>query len=724
MTKGTEQKTTVLPKADGVATVPLPAVPERPAGLLAPKRGVGLSLRYKIFGFVLLLVVAILASVLAVVQLRATAVTRKSIDAAMRNTGGVYGTFQDEAFGKISSAARQLADDPATKAAITSTDHQTLLDFLESKRKEALSADYLMALDARGVLLARTDKPADSGAELGDKSPLFSQPLQGKPASGFASRAGSLELVVSVPVFEGANPIGVLVVAQTVGAALATRAKELTNAEATFLTQGEKGLAVVSTTLRRETAEMLGVSIGSKPELLDPSLKEGKIAGPVELPLADDPNVVIAVPLASASGARLGLFVASRSLYQEMASYRQIRDTIVWVGAGAVLFALLLSFFMAARITRPIRALVEVTEAIQDGNLDVVIPDAPNDEIGMLTHSFARMLVELRQKAEMEQYLQTMSMQAVGGTMGTPWVPGGVTAPAVAGGTAVMNPAGTAPVASSASLKPGSLFHNRYDIEQILGAGAMGMVYRAKDRELDEEVAIKTIRNESLASDPTAIERFKQEIKLARKITNKHVLRTFDFGEAEGVRFITMEYMKSVTLKHLLEQKKALPLGPGLHLAKQICDGLTAAHEQGVIHRDIKPQNMLVNQRGDLKLMDFGISRLADSKGMTQEGMVIGTPDYMSPAQAQGKPLDQRSDIYSTGVVLYETFCGRLPFSADTALAMVLKHIQEAPAAPRRVNPAVPEPLEQIILKAMAKNPSERYQQISQLHEDLSNISS
>ncbi|NJN47619.1 MAG: serine/threonine protein kinase [Candidatus Competibacteraceae bacterium] len=183
-----------------------------------------------------------------------------------------------------------------------------------------------------------------------------------------------------------------------------------------------------------------------------------------------------------------------------------------------------------------------------------------------------------------------------------------------------------------------------------------------------------------------------------------------------------MEYVEGVTLKVLLKQRRLMPLGPGLHLAKQICSGLAAAHEQGVIHRDIKPQNMLVDPKGNCKLMDFGLARLADSVAITRTGLVMGTPHYMSPEQADGKALDARSDIYSTGVVLYEMFSGKLPFDGDTALSIALQHIQDKPPQPSQTGVTISAELERIILKAMAKKPADRYPQISDLYEDLSGV--
>ena len=171
-----------------------------------------------------------------------------------------------------------------------------------------------------------------------------------------------------------------------------------------------------------------------------------------------------------------------------------------------------------------------------------------------------------------------------------------------------------------------------------------------------------------------------------------------------------MEFVKGITLKHLVEQDQLIPTPVALRIAKQICAGLAAAHEVGVIHRDIKPQNIIIEPTGGLKIMDFGIARLTQERGMTATGTVVGTPDYMSPEQARGVDLDFRSDIYSTGVVLYELFTGTLPFEGDTPLAVVLKHVQEKPPSPQTKNPKIDPKIAAIILKCMQKDPPERYQ--------------
>ena len=200
-------------------------------------------------------------------------------------------------------------------------------------------------------------------------------------------------------------------------------------------------------------------------------------------------------------------------------------------------------------------------------------------------------------------------------------------------------------------------------------------------------------------------------------------MRTHDLGEVDGLYFITMEYVEGHSLKHLIQSRGALPVNVVLTIGKQLCRALEVAHEQGVIHRDIKPQNMIVEPSGNLKVMDFGIARLAKrSSGMTQAGMALGTPEYMAPEQLLGSEVDFRADLYATGAVLFESLTGRTPFVADSAITLVAKQIEEVPPSPRSLNAEVPEPLEQLILRALRKDPAERPQSAMLFYEELDAI--
>ena len=272
----------------------------------------------------------------------------------------------------------------------------------------------------------------------------------------------------------------------------------------------------------------------------------------------------------------------------------------------------------------------------------------------------------------------------------------------------------------TAKLASGTTFASRYEIVEELGKGGMGRVYRVEDKKIGEEIALKLIKPE-IASDQAMIERFRNELKLARKITHKNVCRMHDFHEEEGIPFITMEYVAGEDLKSFMRQKGKI-IEEAISIAKQVCEGLAEAHELGVVHRDLKPQNIMIDKKGRARIMDFGIARSIEAPGVTSSGMMIGTPDYISPEQAEGEKADQRSDIYSLGSILYEMVTGSVPFKGDTALSVALKHKTKIPPDPKKLNPEVPKELNRLILICLEKERERRYQTAEDLLADLRNI--
>jgi serine/threonine protein kinase/tetratricopeptide (TPR) repeat protein len=304
--------------------------------------------------------------------------------------------------------------------------------------------------------------------------------------------------------------------------------------------------------------------------------------------------------------------------------------------------------------------------------------------------------------------------------MSRPGSDGGVTTPAtgVPSGWSIANPSAAA--GSAAQISAGTILGTRYEIINLLGQGGMGAVYKAKDRELERLVALKVIRPE-FAAQPETLHRFKQELILARQITHKNVIRIFDLGEADGIKFITMEFIEGHDLKAQMVSEGKLPYEETVRIMDQVGNALEAAHAEGVVHRDLKPQNIMLDKSGKAAVMDFGIARSIEpgAMTMTQTGMLVGTPDYMSPEQVMGEKVDARSDLFTFGVILYELLTGATPYKADSVQATMFKRTRERAKPPIEVNPEIPRILSDIATKCLEIDANLRYQSAREILQDF-----
>ena len=270
-------------------------------------------------------------------------------------------------------------------------------------------------------------------------------------------------------------------------------------------------------------------------------------------------------------------------------------------------------------------------------------------------------------------------------------------------------------------LTTGSSFAERYQIIEEIGTGGMGKVYKDLDTEIHEKIALKLLKPE-ISGDRKTIERFQYEMKLARKISHKNVCRMYHLAKDKGKYYITMEYVHGDDLKSMIRMTRHLSIGAVLSIGKQICDGLEEAHSLGIVHRDLKPQNIMIDRGGNVKIMDFGIARSLREKGITDSGIMIGTPEYMSPEQTEAKDIDLRTDIYSLGIILFEMATGKTPFEGDTALSIAMKHKGEVPQDPKELNPNIPDDLSWVIRKCLEKDKKDRFQSVDELRTELVKI--
>ncbi len=673
-----------------------------PAAAPAPPFG----LTAKIFLASTLLVVAVLGITFGVTSVKANRTADAAIHRALLSTRRAVDDYLAARTRTLGRASTVATDVPQYR--------QRLLN--QRARAEALDqaddirglidAAWVLVTNSDGILIARTDYREQYDRDL-SVAPLVANALSGEQTSGawLDDVRGAMFIAVGTPLRDRPTsaPLGALVATYQIDDSLATAIKQATNSDVVFFALDTLNQPVVvgSTVPSQDIAPVLQSTVKSEALAADTGGEGMSLAAA----MGNQHLIGLAGAIRSPSGDVRGGFVALRSRESELAAFNALQRTMLWAVALGVVLALIFAFVQARQIAGPVRRLAVATRKVQEGDYSVDIAVQSRDEIGILAQAFKGLVEDLKAKDALVEYMMAAS------------------------GSAATQPIASVPTeiraAGGEPLRPGATFAGRYEVKEIVGAGGMGVVYRAFDRELQEPVAIKTLRPEALAGGSAALERFKQEIRLARKIAHRNVVRTYDLGEQNGMYYLTMEYVEGTSLKQLIVSRGKLPVAVTLTVGKQLCRALEVAHAEGVIHRDIKPQNMVVEPSGFLKVMDFGIARLANppqGKGLTEAGTSIGTPDYMSPEQLSGAELDPRSDLYAAGVVLFECLTGRVPFEAETTWALVAKHLEEEPPDPRRFNSDVPPLLAAVILKAMAKNAADRYGTATEMHDALARL--
>ena len=677
------------------------------------RRAPAISLTWKIFLGGVVVVAAVSALTLAITARSAERTADASVTRGLAATRAHVRAILEGRERGLEASAQVFARNPNFRALFENplTERSTFLD-QAGEAVERIGASTVHLTDAHGVRLARSDDPA-AGADTLARSALIARALAGRRSAGAAVISDTvLHQAIAVPI-EGASArvVGVLMATKAVDDSLAREITAATSSGVVFFALDSTGRPRISassvardqalTQLLDERAPIWAAAdAGSPSGAAGAALDTAGELSKTEVTLGETRWVASGAALRSAGGAALGGFVALRSLDEEMAAFTRLERSIVLATLAGLLLAFGLSYLMARAITRRVGVLETATRRAADGDYAAEIPVRGSDEIGRLAESVRAMLGDLREKRDLVDFLS-----AAAGSREQPRDPLGARTQQIGDG-----------------LQPGQKLAGRYEIIETIGSGGMGIVYRALDLELSEPVAVKTLRREYV-SDSTALARFKSEIRLARRISHRNVIRTHDLGETDGMYFITMEYVEGTSVKALITERGRLPVHATLPIARQLCRALEVAHEEGIIHRDIKPHNMVLAPDGVLKVMDFGIARLLGrtQQGMTQTGMVVGTPEYMAPEQLLGEDVDARADIYAVGVVIYECLTGRTPHSADNAMQLISRVLEQAPVPPRELVPEVPQKLSDAVLAALHRDRGERPKTVGELHDLLVN---
>jgi len=658
----------------------------------------GLTLRTRLFlGSAGLLAATVLGALFFLNQ-KAQQVADAKIREDLRRVPAIFEGYRSTQSAARERQLRSLADEAGTKALLAEVrEHpETFYDTAREYAK-SLGAKTVFFFDPAGLLLARSDREPgeEAGRDFSGVSWVDTPREKRVESSAFileVSRERTLSLVAAAPVIQGAGGEarlnGVVAAAFPMTDERARELGQLTDSEMAFLgnvaKRDEAPRAEVLAHTSRLSATLLGDVVSKEGAVLE-TLRGKELKEPLEFTIGKETFIATLVPIRSGRGELLAAALVARSKDAEMAPFLEIRQSLLLVGVAALVASVPLSFLLAQGLAGPIRKLASGARQIARGELNVTLPTA-GGEVGALARAFAMMVGELKEKAQLEALVAEMQRR-----------PGDITF------------RGLAPSAegdgTSQGLGVGRVFAGRYEILSELGKGGMGAVFRARDRELDDEVALKVLKDSD--DQPAMVERLRQEIKIARAITHVNVVRAFDFGEAEGKRYLTMEYVPGTTLRELIDARRGLELTPALQIAKQVCRGLAAVHKAGIVHGDLKPQNVMVMGSGVAKLMDFGVARprARQDKGAW---VVAGTPLYMSPEQAKGADLDDRSDIYSAGVLMFEMFTGECPFRGKDVAEILQMHLNDPPPDPRTRRAGLPEPLAQIILACLSKHRLER----------------
>lgn len=633
----------------------------------------------------------------------------------------------------LSGGARVFVQGPYFRTLVAEGRRDDILD-QAFEASEQLGADWVFITNARGILLAKSDEPAASDVAMG-AIPLVAGALRGLTTSGFGvSRDSLLFQSVGVPILTpGGAPIGVLVATRIVDSLLVHDVKSTTSSDLVFFARTSNGARNVAVSTLGRNSDV-AVALARMP---DRGEAEGTPAP--ELMIGGVPYLAQGTSLTTAGGDAVGGFVVLRSRDAALTGLVGLRRSLTYAGVLGLLLSWLASVVAARQLTAPLRRLTATVDHVADGTSrhvpeGTLAPAGGAREVQELGTALAGLVADLRDK------------EALTGL--SPIRPARVDLPEITATPpqrrSVLRAQSRAPEAaprhvirSALTLDVGAMLANRYRIDAVVGAGGLGMVYRAFDRVVGENVAVKVLRPEVLAREEDARDRFLEELRVARRISHRNIVRVHDVGDADGVTFLTMEFVEGTSLATVIETRGALQPAAVISIARQLMRALSVMHAEGVVHGDLKPANLLLSGSGVLKVSDFGVARVVRrtirAESATGEGLmtaatvgqlvgaVVGTPEYMAPEQLIGAPATIRTDLYAAGIVLHEALTGTTPFSAETRVTFLAHKLGSDSGATtaRQDTPLSTHatPLERIVARMTAPAPEQRPESAVELYD-------
>ena len=579
--------------------------------------------------------------------------------------------------------ARVFVQNPNFFSLIASQSREDVLD-RAIEAADQIDANWAFITDATGLMIAKSDEPNVSGIVMG-QVPLVAGALAGLIQRGYGASGDSMLFqAVALPIIaKRGAPEGVLVATRVVDSVFLHDVKTATSSDLIFFTRDEKGRDHPAASTIQATARDLTEFLASLADTLNRTDGDAR--------LGDTRYATLGTSLMTAGGAAVGGFVVLRARADGVATLSALKTPLKVALVIGVLVTLLATAMVSRYVTAPTRSLTaavsRATLADPAGSLHVPIVTSGVPELHDLSAAVDALVNHLRDKEALIAVGRLELSGSAASAEATPRTPRGVR-PIGSGVTRL-------PLARQINnpglvFEPGSVLANRYTVHAEVGRGGLGIVYRAFDRVIGETVAIKVLRPELVLADASAFEQLKRELRIARRLSHRNIVRTHDIGEADGVPFLTMEYVDGASLSSLIQARGALARPAVIAVAKQLLGALSVAHDHGVVHGDLKPQNLLINANGLLKVTDFGVARFVRGRRGTRTplesiadanssarliGAVIGTPEYMAPEQLIGEPSSQCTDLYAVGVVLQECLTGNTSYQADTPIAFVSRKL-------------------------------------------------